>query len=528
MASPAAQSEDSIRTLEVVGSLCLATDLAMGFPFEHGFQSAVVGMRLADRLGVSDELRRDTLYACLLFYVGCTADSEAASSRFAPGALLNHFQPVIFGSAGQLARGVARALADPQHPAPVRAVEGMLRLPAAARGHRLHVVAMCEVAEMLASRLGAPPAVSAMFADFTARWDGKGSSGAKGEGLPVALRVAHVARDASFQSLLQGSEGAVAVIRERSGGAFDPHVVAALTSEMLSPVSAPGAHNELLAREPKPWLTLRGSGIDQALGGIGDFADLVSSYFTGHGAAVSDLTVRAAALLGLSTEDVVAVGRAGRVHDIGRVAVETHAWNRPDALAVDQWERMRMHPHYTERVLAPSAFLSRLGAIASTHHERIDGTGYHRGVAGPSLGQADRVLAAADTFCTACEPRPYRAALAPEQAAARLAGLAAGGQLDTDAVAAVLEAAGQPVPHIPRPAGLTDREAQVVVLLARGMQTKQIAHRLGISAKTADRHIQNAYAKMRVSTRAAATIFAMQHGLGVWGELPMGDATHRT
>ena len=92
----------------------------------------------------------------------------------------------------------------------------------------------------------------------------------------------------------------------------------------------------------------------------------------------------------------------------------------------------------------------------------------------------------------------------------------------------MLQAAGQTAPRIPRPAGLTDREAQVVGLLARGMQTKQIAHRLGISAKTADRHIQNAYTKMRVSTRAAATIFAMQHGLGVWGELPMGEATHRT
>ena len=528
MESPAAPSEDSLRTLEVVGSLCLATDLAMGFPFEHGFQSAVVGMRLADRLGVPDDVRRDTLYACLLFYVGCTADSEVAARRFAPGALLDHFQPVIFGSPGQLARGVARALASPQHPAPVRALEGVVRLPAAARGHRVHVVAMCEVAEMLAASLGAPPDVSAMFANFTARWDGKGPSGARGEELPVALRVAHVARDASFQALLRGSEGAVAVMRERSGGAFDPDVVAALTGEMLSPATAPSAHDEVLASEPGPWLVLRGSEIDRALGAIGDFADLLSSYFTGHSAAVADLAARAAALLGLPVEDAVTVGRAGRVHDIGRVAVETHAWNRSEALTVDQWERMRMHAHCTERVLAPSAFLSRLGAIAGAHHERIDGTGYHRGVAGPSLGQADRVLAAADAFRTACEPRPHRSALPPEQASARLAGLATEGGLDTDAVTAVLKAAGQSVPRIPRPAGLTDREAQVVGLLGRGMQTKQIAHRLGISAKTADRHIQNAYAKMGVSTRAAATLFAMQHGLGVWGELPMAEPEHRT
>jgi DNA-binding NarL/FixJ family response regulator len=102
------------------------------------------------------------------------------------------------------------------------------------------------------------------------------------------------------------------------------------------------------------------------------------------------------------------------------------------------------------------------------------------------------------------------------------------GRLDPDAVAAVLEAAGQQVPRIDRPAGLTDREAEVLGLLARGLQTKQVARTLGISVKTADRHVQNAYAKAGVSTRAAATLFAMQHGLATWGELPIGRTSARS
>ena len=65
-------------------------------------------------------------------------------------------------------------------------------------------------------------------------------------------------------------------------------------------------------------------------------------------------------------------------------------------------------------------------------------------------------------------------------------------------------------------------------MLARGLQTKQVARALGISVKTADRHIQNAYRKIGVSSRAAATLFAMEHGLVAWGELPMDRSSERS
>ena len=124
-------------------------------------------------------------------------------------------------------------------------------------------------------------------------------------------------------------------------------------------------------------------------------------------------------------------------------------------------------------------------------------------------------------------PRPHRAPLGPERAARALADEASRGRLDPDAVTAVVEAAGQPPPHVERPAGLTEREAEVVVMLARGLQTKQVARGLGISVKTADHHVQNAYRKLGVSTRAGATLFAMEHGLLAWGELPMARRAAR-
>jgi DNA-binding NarL/FixJ family response regulator len=121
------------------------------------------------------------------------------------------------------------------------------------------------------------------------------------------------------------------------------------------------------------------------------------------------------------------------------------------------------------------------------------------------------------------EMRSHRPPLDADQAARVLEGEVAAGRLEADSVAAVLEATGMPRPELERPGGLTAREGEVLSLVALGFQTKQVAHRLGISAKTADRHIQNAYQKLGVSTRAAATLFAMEHGLVSWGELPIHE-----
>jgi HD-GYP domain-containing protein (c-di-GMP phosphodiesterase class II) len=259
---------------------------------------------------------------------------------------------------------------------------------------------------------------------------------------------------------------------------------------------------------------------------MGDSADLISSYFVGHSAAVAQLAGAAAARLELAPRAVVAVRRAALVHDLGRVAVGTSVWNKPAAFTADEWEQVRLHAYHTERVLSRSPALTKLGSIAGAHHERLDGSGYHRGVTALSLPMPARLLAVADVYRTMIEPRPHRAARSREEAARVLGEAASAGRIDPDAVAAVLAAAGAVVPRMARPAGLTDREAQVISMAANGLQTKQIGHRLGISAKTADRHLQNAYAKIGVSSRAGAALFAMQHGLTYWGELPIPDRGH--
>lgn len=518
----------AVRAAESIAALSLATDLGTRLPLEHGLESTLVAMRMCDRLGVERGTASQTYYLCLLFYVGCTADAETTAELFPDdAALITHFTPVMFGSRPELLGGLLRALAAGEGFGPVRGLRAAARLPATVLEQRQHLAALCEVAQMLARRLGLPESIHRLFAGFTERWDGKGVPGrARGEQIPLAVRIVHVARDAAFHRLVGGPELAARTVARRAGHAFDPSVAKCLVDDaaaILTVDEPRSVWERVLAREPAPHRTLEGPAVEAALSAVGDFADLVSPYLVGHSAAVARLAAVAAARAGYPARDVDTIRLAGLIHDLGRVAVPARVWQKAGPLSADEWEQVRLHAYHTERVVSRSEALAPIGALAGAHHERVDGSGYHRGVTAASLSRPARMLAAADAFQAMTEPRSYRNAMSPSRAATALGREAGAGRLDPDAVTAVIEAAGEPVPRIERPAGLTPREATVVGLLARGMQTKQIARTLGISAKTADRHIQNAYRKVGISTRAAAALFAMEHGLARWGELPMAQ-----
>ena len=528
----ALSGEERISAAEVIAALSLATDLSIGFDFEHGLRSTLVAVRLAERLDVDRETAAQSYYACLLQQVGCTADIHMRAKILGDTreAVKNHLMPVWFGEPREMVAAIARSVA-PDATLPVRAIEVARRVPQAALVMPRVDVACREVARMLIERLGLPASFGALFTYVDDRWDGKGGTRAKGEEIPLPMRIAHVARDIDVQRVLGGPELAAAVVGARAGRALDPAIAARFVheaAEMLAIENEESAWDQVLACVPAPGLVLDGRGIERALSAMGDFSDLVSPFLAGHSAGVARLASRAAEACRFDKSQVMAVRRAALVHDLGRVAVPVPIWQKQGPLTAGEWERVRLHPYYTERVLSRSPFLSALAPVATTHHERLDGSGYHRGVQTGSLTPAARLLAAADAYQAMTEPRPHREPLSPEQAAGTLGEEARAGRLDPDAVGVVLEAAGQRGPRIERPAGLTEREAEVVALLARGLQTKQVAHELGIAAKTADRHVQNAYGKIGVSTRAAVAVFAMEHGLTGWGELPIGSRGGRS
>jgi HD-GYP domain-containing protein (c-di-GMP phosphodiesterase class II) len=513
----AVTNADSIRTAEVVASLSLATDLGMGFPFEHGLQATLVTMRLCKALGVDPQIARQTYYASLLMYSGCTVEADATARLF-PGGLTKSHTHRQFGSTLESLVGIANAVQSPGRSMPIRLVDAARRLPTAARHTQPHFAAMCEVAEMLAERLGLPPAIDNLFSLLTERWDGKSVlRRAKGDEVPLPLRIIHVGRDAAYQRFVGDDRRVVKVISSRAGKAFDPEVTATFVEhagEILG--SADPAESDwdaTLAAEPEPWLTLEGDAIDRALAAMGAFADIATPFLSGHSSGVANLAAEAARLCRFDASDIVTIRCAGYLHDIGLSAVSGLVWAKDGPLNADEREQVRLHPYHTERILSRSPFLAPMARLAGAHHERLDGSGYYRGVGAGSLSPAARLLAAAAAFHSKMEPRPYRKALSPEAAAARLTEKGGNGLLDPEMVEAVVKAAGQAAPKLGRPAGLTEREAQVLGLLARGLQTKQIAHALDVSVKTADHHIQNAYRKIGVSTRAAATLFAAEHGL---------------
>jgi response regulator RpfG family c-di-GMP phosphodiesterase/DNA-binding CsgD family transcriptional regulator len=517
-----------MRTAEVIAAMCLATDLGMGFPFEHGLHATLTTMRLCDALDVDHETAVSTFYASLLMYAGCTVDGTERARLFG-GSMTTHHTHRQFGSSFESLVGVARALPSPGSSLPRRAWEVVTGLPAASRFVTGHFAALCEVAGMLAERLGLPASISGLFPMLTERWDGASVlERASGTDVPLPLRIVHVGRDAAYQRLIGDDEHVVAVIGARAGKAFDPAVVAGFlrnADEILaSPEHPENAWFDVIAAEPRPWLILDGTGIDRALNAIGLFSDMVSPYLTGHSSGVAALAGAAAEVAGMNQEEVKVVMRAGMIHDVGRSAIPSDVWGKPGSLTADEWEQVRLHPYHTERVLSRLDSLRDVAAVAGAHHERIDGSGYHRGIHASSLSPEARLLAAADAFHSKTETRPYRPSLSPEEAAAVVIGKARQGILDPGMVEAVVAAAGQKAPDIARPAGLTDREVEVLGHLARGLQTKQMARLLGISPKTVDRHIQNTYRKIGVSSRAAATLYATENGLVPRYPSPMGSS----
>ena len=355
---------------------------------------------------------------------------------------------------------------------------------------------------------------------FYERWDGKGApSGLAGEHVSLAQRVVTVAHDAVVNGRLGGLPSALELVRRRRGGAYDPAVCDALLSDYESLLRADEDAGDVWARvleaEPEPHRTVGEAELEAVVRAFADFADLKAPFLMGHSQAVAELAAIAAGTLGSSREEVVAVRRAGLLHDLGRLGVPNGVWEKPGTLTSPERERVRLHPYYSERILARTSILAPLAVCAACHHERLDGSGYHRGVAASQLTLEARVLAAADVYDAMTHERPYRPPASPSRARAELRAEVERGCLDQRAANAVLEAAGARPVRVPEawPAGLSDREVEVLRLLAQGKTNREIAAELVIAVKTVGHHVEHIYAKAGVATRAGAALFASEREL---------------
>jgi HD-GYP domain-containing protein (c-di-GMP phosphodiesterase class II) len=506
-----------VRLAELVAALSLGVDLGFGQPMEHVLRQCLIALRIAERAGLGEQERAAVYYTALLINVGCHTDAHEQAKWFGDDIALK---------AGKYEHGIHG----------VRAMTATLRMlgagsPALQRfrigvefalsGHREldgMIVQHADLSRALAEQLGLPDAVCAALAAAYEQWDGKGWPGNLSAGaIPIAARIAPLAEFTEVAHRAGGTEAARALARRHAGGQFDPELAGLLAEqadEILAGLDAIGTWEAVIEAEPALAVVLSGQRFDAALTAIADFIDLKSPYTLGHARAVAELTGATAERLGLPAGDVRELRRAALVHDFGRLGVSNSIWDKPAPLGTGEWERVRMYPYLTERMLRQSTALAPLGAIAVQHRERLDGSGYPRGLAGAAIARAARILGAADVYQAMREPRPHRPPRDPDEAASELCVEVRAGRLDAEAVDAVLGAAGH---HVPRrregPAGLTAREVEVLRLLARGLSNREIAARLVISPKTAGNHVEHIYAKIDASSRATASLFAMQHGL---------------
>lgn len=503
------------RLAEIVASLSLATDLLMGQPMEHALRTCLLGLRLGQRAGMSRDELTDVYWISLLAWIGCTADPHDLAERFGDDIEVFRSAYRVDLAGFSMLRILARRAGAGR--ASVERMRNLLWLFTSGPGWAKESFAgKCEVAEDLSERLGMHKRLRDRLQEVYERFDGQGlPRRLTAEQIGPAVRMFHVVEIAEVHHRLGGVQAAIEVARERRGTQFDPALVDLFVrhaDELLASLDIGSAWDAVLASEPEPHILLSEPELDVALEAIADFIGLKSPFMAEHSRGMAALAESAAIRAGLDAAEARAIRRAGLIHDLGRIGVSNAIWEKPGPLADGEREMVRMHPYFTERMLARSS-LAPLGALASLHHERCDGTGYHRGSDGSMLSFGARLLAAADAYHAMLEPRPHRPPRTPEAAAEELRAEVRAGRIDARAADAVLGAAGHLVRRSEWPAGLSGREVEVLRLIARGRLKREVAAALHISPATADHHVRHIYTKTGVSTRAGATLFAMRHGL---------------
>lgn len=504
-----------MRVAELVGGLSLATDMGAGLPLQSALAATVLATRMAARLGLSDEQQQITYYAAILRFVGCSATAPEAAQMGAGDDQSFNYAFVMCDMAD--AKDVERALdrywntgADPRIRRDViRSMAGDLSQVAQA------AVMHCAQAVILSKRMSLHDRVPEMLGYMYDRFDGTASAH-RGDEIPVPARLCNLAANTVVMLRSLGRQTAMEMVALRKGGQFCPECVAVLERddvELLNGLDEPSCWETYLDAEPGPRAQLEDSGIERICTAYADYGDQKCGYLLGHSRHVAALSFLAAEAAEVDADTRHRLRLAALLHDVGRAGVPTGLWDKRGALSRHERQIVQSHSGHTETVLGLSEKLREVIDQASAAHERADRTGYPRAL---SLDdRATGVLAAADVYDALTHDRPWRKAYAAPDASNMLLAEANAGRLPRRAVAAVLEAAGhgKRVSQAAYPAGLSQREVEVLALLAAGMSNQEIAERLALAPKTAENHVGRIYEKTGARGRAAAALFAVEHGL---------------
>ena len=483
--------------LQTLGCLAFAADLSMGQPIDHSPRTALLAWRLAGVTAGGAQASICASILALIRWAGCTANAQGFADLFGDD---------IAGRAalieGQNPFHNQRALS-----APLEAYTRPL-----AQAH-------CEATIEMARQLGLPSAVSAGALDLFEKWDGSGiPAGRRGEEIDLLAQIVALCGDLEIYSRVFGLSKAMHLVETQAGRHYDP----VLTRLALK--HAPAWLAEIAELDAWPVAAAQVSeAISATAGDVDAFAELLADYadlklpsdFL-NSRKVAEIATLTASILGFDAQATKRLARAALLHGLGRVAVPNATLERQWPLSEADKEHIRLIPHWTERILKRAPLFDHEARLACRAYERLDGSGYPRGLGAPELDKGARALQACVFVVTAS--RLERSGNDGRAASDPIARELASGRLDVDSVNAVMTACGMPRRSLPSQATIsslqvTQREQEVLAHLARGCSNKEIARNLGISPSTAGTHVENLYRKLGVSTRAAAALIASKRGL---------------
>jgi HD-GYP domain-containing protein (c-di-GMP phosphodiesterase class II)/DNA-binding CsgD family transcriptional regulator len=507
---------------EVLAALSLATDLGTGKTMGHALRACYVGMELAASMRLSTAEQAELYYSFLLMHSGCTA----LSLRMAPviegdevaaigdGTLVDDAN--LLETLAWISRHVS-----PDAP-PLTRAHNLVRIVLQGDDGSEALRGACEVATRVAQRLGLPLGVQDAVRHYLERWDGKGPNRLRGSAIPLCARLLHAGLKIETCYTERGRHEAESWVRAQKGKILDPEVAEAFLAvakgpELWEKLAMQDLWDVVLDLEPaSPYHDLDEDRVDDVARAVADFVDLKSPFTISHSSETARYAEGIARRMSLSQIEIVEIRRAALVHDLGVVALPSRILRNQEQLSVGDQERLRLHPYYTERALARVPALATVASIAGKHHERLDGTGYYRGLAGDELSVAVCILALADDFQDRMQSAPGQDGPDPKDVLKAMQP-AVGTHFAPACFEALAQEFGVATPKPPRrsewPAGLTGREVEVLRVVATGASNREIAAALVITEKTVAHHLEHIYNKIGISSRAAAVFFAMENKL---------------
>ena len=476
-------SDTPLRLSEFVATLALAQDNAFGQPLESQLRSCLLATSICEAAGFDEELRETVYWVALLRYVGCTGHAHEVATVFGDEIAIRA-QTLVHDAANpaEVMRDVMAFATAGRSPEERDEIVKMIQ-ETAREWAVYNFSSGCEVADMLVQRLDFGPDVREALRFTFERWNGNGyPAHAQGEAIPLAMRVVHLSHDMEAIGRLFSPDHAIEAARDRRDRTYDPALADLFVEhgrDWLDQLGEIEPWDAVLALEPEPHRVLSGEELDDALTVAADFIDLKSPYMGGHSRRCAELAADAARVLGLDEDAVTAVRRAALVHDFGTTVVPNSIWDKPGPLTRTEFDRVELHPMLTEQMLRRSPALAVLNPVASAHHEKCDGSGYHKRVQADADDLGACVLAATEIYVGLTTERADRPPFSPADAAAELRRLESEGVLEPRASRAVLVAAGHGEPRAPsgkrqqHPGGLTRREVDVLRLAARGLTTRR-------------------------------------------------------